>query len=96
MEFMSVALDLEEKTITFYKTLAEQCSSHAGIQRIMNMLIQDQEKHLQNLDDNEKRTIMSTRIPLERISRTVCSFGILLGCDGRGCRVASAVMTTFK
>ncbi len=49
MEFIAIAKDLEEKTISAYKYLAEQCQSHEGIQRILNMLIRDQEAHLKSL-----------------------------------------------
>ena len=76
MDFISIAKDLEEKTISSYRVLAEQCLSHEGIHRIMNMLIQDQEKHLQNLsrmqdielpDENAPGVFKSVKSLLEQI-----------------------------
>ena len=50
MDFIGIAKELEEKTITAYKSLADQCQSHEGIQSILSMLIHNQEKHLRSLN----------------------------------------------
>lgn len=63
MDFIGMAIELEEKTISAYKGLADQCLSHEGILRIMNMLIQDQEKHLQNLSRMQDIELQDKDVP---------------------------------
>lgn len=49
MSFIEQALKYEQDTIKNYRNLAEQCTSHKGIQYILQKLIKDHEKHLQSL-----------------------------------------------
>ncbi len=49
MEFMKTAMELEIEAIKKYRDLAEQCSAHEGVRRILHMLIADHEEHLASL-----------------------------------------------
>ncbi len=49
MDLIEMALDLEQKTIGTYQDLAAQCASHAGIRRILQMLVDDHNEHLKSL-----------------------------------------------
>jgi rubrerythrin len=49
MKFLETALELETETIKRYRALAERCTDHEGIRRILDMLISDHESHLASL-----------------------------------------------
>jgi rubrerythrin len=45
MDFLNLALQMEDQTIAMYKDLAEKCFTHEGIRKILLMLAGDHEKH---------------------------------------------------
>ena len=49
MTFVQLAQQLENKTISAYEALAEQCASHEGVRRILLMLVEDHKKHVAEL-----------------------------------------------
>jgi rubrerythrin len=51
MDFFKVALEMEEKTIESYRSLAEKCQSHEGVKNILLMLAEDHEKHTKTLKE---------------------------------------------
>ena len=60
MDFVALAQELEGKTITTYQNLADQCTSHEGIRRILLMLMDDHKQHVEGL----KRSPHVTEVPL--------------------------------
>lgn len=51
MEFFKFALEMEEKTIENYRSLAEKCQSHEGVKNILLMLADDHERHTETLQE---------------------------------------------
>lgn len=49
MEFIHIALRLENEAIRNYQELADKCVTHEGIRRILLMLAADHEKHVETL-----------------------------------------------
>jgi rubrerythrin len=56
MDFFKFALDMEEKTIESYRTLAEKCQRNEGVKNILLMLANDHEKHTKTLQEMPSKT----------------------------------------